>query len=84
MDGQLLAELFFSGVPTFDMSESSKSGGVGAADSGWGTPVFYAIGRERVVLLDVLLSLGFNVFITDTDVVFVQVREGEGTRGGGS
>eukprot|EP00897_Mesotaenium_endlicherianum_P010583 jgi/Mesen1/9553/ME000640S08909 len=70
MDEKILEGLFYEGVPVFDM-ESHMT----AVDVGWGTPVFHAMGREKVTLINVFLSMGFEILMCDTDMVWLQVDE---------
>ncbi|CAI5515925.1 unnamed protein product [Closterium sp. Naga37s-1] len=67
MDNEILTALYFEGVPVFDLES-----GMSPEDSGWGTPVFHAMGREKVTLVNVFLSMGFELLICDTDTVWLK------------
>ncbi|CAI7875462.1 unnamed protein product [Closterium sp. NIES-54] len=69
MDTRLLEALYGEGVPVFDLES-----GMTSDDPGWGTPVFHAMGREKVTLINVFLSLGVQLLICDTDTVWLRVR----------
>eukprot|EP00897_Mesotaenium_endlicherianum_P005887 jgi/Mesen1/5326/ME000266S04511 len=68
MDARALEGLFREGVPAFDM----RSAGTPPDDPGWGSPAFYAMGQEKVVLVNVFLALGVELLICDTDVVWLR------------
>ncbi|GJP48131.1 hypothetical protein CLOM_g7409 [Closterium sp. NIES-68] len=67
MDTKLLEALYWEGVPVFDLES-----GMTTDEPGWGTPVFHAIGREKVTLINVFLSLGVQLLLCDTDAVWLR------------
>ncbi|CAI7914893.1 unnamed protein product, partial [Closterium sp. NIES-53] len=67
MDNVILTALYQEGVPVFDLES-----GMSPEDSGWGTPVFHAMGREKVTLVNVFLSMGVELLICDTDTVWLR------------
>ncbi|CAI5476557.1 unnamed protein product [Closterium sp. Yama58-4] len=67
MDVQFLEALYWEGVPVFDLES-----GMTSDDPGWGTPVFHAMGREKVTLINVFLSLDVQLLICDTDTVWLR------------
>ncbi|CAI5929083.1 unnamed protein product, partial [Closterium sp. NIES-64] len=67
MDPTILKALYQEGVPVFDLES-----GMSPEDSGWGTPVFHAMGREKVTLVNVFLSMGVELLICDTDTVWLK------------
>lgn len=67
MDTQILEGLFLEGVPVFDMES-----GMSTVDVGWGSPIFHAMGREKITLINVFLSMEYELLICDTDMVWVQ------------
>ncbi|CAI5935012.1 unnamed protein product [Closterium sp. NIES-64] len=67
MDTRFLEALWREGVPVFDLES-----GMTTDDPGWGTPVFHAMGREKVTLINVFLSLGVQLLICDTDTVWLR------------
>ncbi|GJP56702.1 hypothetical protein CLOM_g15757 [Closterium sp. NIES-68] len=67
MDTKFLEALYWEGVPVFDLES-----GMTTDDPGWGTPVFHAMGREKVTLINVFLSLGVQLLICDTDTVWLR------------
>ncbi|KAK4752266.1 hypothetical protein SAY87_021064 [Trapa incisa] len=67
MDIKLLEALYWRGVPVFDM-ESHMS----TIDVGWGSPTFHKMGREKVVLIDVILPFGVELLMCDTDMVWLK------------
>jgi len=69
MDGKILEGLFNLGVPVFDLESGMPEG-----RRRLGTPVFHKMGREKVTLVNVFLSMGFELLICDTDVVFLRVK----------
>ena len=70
MDEQILGSLFLQGVPVFDMES-----GMSSVDVGWGTPIFHAMGREKITLINIFLSMNFELLMCDTDMVWLRVRE---------
>ncbi|CAI5938014.1 unnamed protein product [Closterium sp. NIES-65] len=73
MDTRFLEALWREGVPVFDLES-----GMTSDDPGWGTPVFHAMGREKVTLINVFLSLGVQLLICDTDTVWLRGARGRG------
>ncbi|CAI5503493.1 unnamed protein product, partial [Closterium sp. Naga37s-1] len=71
MDTKFLEALWREGVPVFDLES-----GMTSDDPGWGTPVFHAMGREKVTLINVFLSLGVQLLICDTDTVWLRGARG--------
>ncbi|KAH6556170.1 hypothetical protein KP509_1Z199100 [Ceratopteris richardii] len=67
MDTQILEALFWEGVPVFNMGSN-----VNTIDVGWGSPTFHKMGREKVILVDHILSLGFEILMCDTDMVWTK------------
>ncbi|XP_043715361.1 arabinosyltransferase XEG113-like [Telopea speciosissima] len=67
MDTKLLEALYWKGVPVFDM-ESHMS----TVDVGWGSPTFHKMGREKVILIDVMLPFGYELLMCDTDMVWLK------------
>ncbi|KAI5083262.1 hypothetical protein GOP47_0003005 [Adiantum capillus-veneris] len=67
MDTKILEALFWEGVPVFDMGSN-----VNTIDVGWGTPTFHKMGREKVILVDHVLSMGFEILMCDTDMVWMK------------
>ncbi|GJP65581.1 hypothetical protein CLOP_g22455 [Closterium sp. NIES-67] len=67
MDTMILTALYNEGVPVFDLES-----GMSPEDSGWGTPVFHAMGREKVTLVNVFLAMGVELLICDTDTVWLR------------
>ncbi|XP_024520921.1 arabinosyltransferase XEG113 [Selaginella moellendorffii] len=67
MDRKILEELFWKGVPVFDMGSEMNP-----ADVGWGTPVFHKMGREKVFLVNAIMAMGFEVLFCDTDMVWMK------------
>lgn len=67
MDEKILEGLFREGVPVFDMES-----GMNPDDAGWGSPIFHKMGREKVTLVNVFLSMNFELHICDTDVIWLR------------
>ncbi|KAG6548562.1 hypothetical protein Mapa_010050 [Marchantia paleacea] len=67
MDTELLEDLYWRGVPVFDMGSNMKT-----FDVGWGTPQFHKMGREKVILVTAFLSLGYELLMCDTDMVWLK------------
>lgn len=67
MDEEILEALYFAGVPVFDMKSEMST-----LDAGWGSPVFHKMGRERLYLVDTLLSFDVELLMCDTDMVFLR------------
>eukprot|EP00250_Pteridium_aquilinum_P008747 c18180_g1_i1 orf=861-2705(-) len=67
MDTQILEALYWEGVPVFDMGSN-----INTIDVGWGTPTFHKMGREKVILVDHVLSMGFEILMCDTDMVWMK------------
>lgn len=68
MDIDILEALFRKGVPVFNMESNMNT-----LDVGWGSRTFHAMGREKVFLVNKFLSLGAELLMCDTDMVWVQV-----------
>lgn len=69
MDTKILESLFWEGVPVFDMGSNLNT-----IDVGWGTPTFHKMGREKAILVDHILSMGFEILMCDTDMVWMKVK----------
>ncbi|KAL2652130.1 hypothetical protein R1flu_020258 [Riccia fluitans] len=67
MDTELLEDLYWRGVPVFDMGSNMKT-----FDVGWGTLAFHKMGREKVILVNAFLSLGYELLMCDTDMVWIK------------
>eukprot|EP00271_Cylindrocystis_brebissonii_P007994 TRINITY_DN219_c0_g1_i1.p1 TRINITY_DN219_c0_g1~~TRINITY_DN219_c0_g1_i1.p1 ORF type:complete len:733 (-),score=136.76 TRINITY_DN219_c0_g1_i1:483-2681(-) len=67
MDTKILEGLYLEGVPVFDMES-----GMSTVDVGWGTPIFHKMGREKITLINVFLSMGVELLMCDTDMVWLQ------------
>eukprot|EP00249_Psilotum_nudum_P004971 c18467_g1_i1 orf=594-2531(-) len=67
MDTEILKALYWEGIPVFDMGSN-----VNTIDVGWGTPIFHKMGREKVILVRKFLSMGFELLMCDTDMVWLQ------------
>eukprot|EP00246_Nothoceros_aenigmaticus_P016530 TRINITY_DN757_c0_g1_i1.p1 TRINITY_DN757_c0_g1~~TRINITY_DN757_c0_g1_i1.p1 ORF type:complete len:449 (+),score=91.46 TRINITY_DN757_c0_g1_i1:200-1546(+) len=67
MDDKILEALFWKGVPVFNMDSNMNTD-----DVGWGSKTFHAMGREKVFLVNKFLSLGFELLMCDTDMVWLQ------------
>ncbi|KAL3699666.1 hypothetical protein R1sor_017688 [Riccia sorocarpa] len=67
MDTELLEDLYWRGVPVFDMGSNMKT-----FDVGWGTPSFHQMGREKVILVNAFLSMGYELLMCDTDMVWLK------------
>uniref|UniRef100_A0A804M059 Nucleotide-diphospho-sugar transferase domain-containing protein n=1 Tax=Zea mays TaxID=4577 RepID=A0A804M059_MAIZE len=67
MDTKLLRELYFRGVPVFDMGSRMVT-----EDAGWGSPTFHKMGREKVLLINALLPFGYELLMCDTDMVWLK------------
>lgn len=67
MDTKILEALFWEGVPVFDMGSNLNT-----IDVGWGTPTFHKMGREKAILVDHILSMGFEILMCDTDMVWMK------------
>ncbi|WVZ59744.1 hypothetical protein U9M48_009848 [Paspalum notatum var. saurae] len=67
MDTKLLRELYFRGVPVFDMGSRMAT-----EDAGWGSPTFHKMGREKVLLINALLPFGYELLMCDTDMVWLK------------
>ncbi|KAM0967435.1 hypothetical protein ACFX1X_023389 [Malus domestica] len=67
MDTKLLEALYWKGVPVFDMGSHMST-----IDVGWGSPTFHKMGREKVILIDSILTYGFELLMCDTDMVWLK------------
>eukprot|EP00850_Spirogloea_muscicola_P010213 SM000059S18690 [mRNA] locus=s59:388939:393964:+ [translate_table: standard] len=67
MDDKLLESLFYLGIPGFDMKSHMMTG-----DAGWGTQEFHKMGREKVVIVNAFLSMGYELLMCDTDIIWLQ------------
>lgn len=67
MDTDILKDLFWEGVPVFDMGSN-----VNTIDVGWGSPSFHKMGREKVILVNQFMSMGYELLMCDTDMVWIQ------------
>ncbi|KAJ7558802.1 hypothetical protein O6H91_04G056400 [Diphasiastrum complanatum] len=67
MDHKCLEALFWAGIPTFDMGHQMD-----VIDVGWGTPSFHKMGREKVILVNEILSFGYELLMCDTDMVWMK------------
>lgn len=68
MDTKLLEALYWKGVPVFDMGSHMST-----IDVGWGSPTFHKMGREKVLLINVILPFGYELLMCDTDMVWLKV-----------
>uniref|UniRef100_A0A2P2MFP3 Uncharacterized protein MANES_17G001100 n=1 Tax=Rhizophora mucronata TaxID=61149 RepID=A0A2P2MFP3_RHIMU len=67
MDTKLLEFLYWRGIPVFDMGSHMST-----ADVGWGSPTFHKMGREKVILIDIILPFGYELLMCDTDMVWLK------------
>ncbi|KAK6934081.1 Nucleotide-diphospho-sugar transferase [Dillenia turbinata] len=67
MDTKLLEDLYWRGIPIFDMGSHMST-----ADVGWGSPSFHKMGREKVFLINAILPFGFELLMCDTDMVWLK------------
>ncbi|XP_071702173.1 arabinosyltransferase XEG113 [Rutidosis leptorrhynchoides] len=67
MDTKLLEELYWKGVPVFDMGSHMST-----VDVGWGSLAFHKMGREKVILIDSMLPFGYELLMCDTDMVWLK------------
>ncbi|XP_027360591.1 arabinosyltransferase XEG113-like isoform X2 [Abrus precatorius] len=67
MDTKLLEALYWKGVPVFDMGSHMST-----ADVGWGSPTFHKMGREKVILINLILPFGYELLMCDTDMVWLK------------
>ncbi|XAR69213.1 hypothetical protein NMG60_11000717 [Bertholletia excelsa] len=67
MDTKLLEDLYWKGVPAFDMGSHMST-----IDVGWGSPTFHKMGREKVILIDSILPYGYELLMCDTDMVWLK------------
>ncbi|KAK6934080.1 Nucleotide-diphospho-sugar transferase [Dillenia turbinata] len=66
MDTKLLEDLYWRGIPIFDMGSHMST-----ADVGWGSPSFHKMGREKVFLINAICLLAFS-YQCDTDMVWLK------------
>ncbi|XP_071919524.1 arabinosyltransferase XEG113-like isoform X1 [Coffea arabica] len=67
MDTKLVEALYWKGVPVFDMGSHMST-----VDVGWGSKAFHKMGRQKVILIDAILPMGFEVLMCDTDMVWLK------------
>ncbi|KAK8948116.1 hypothetical protein KSP40_PGU020662 [Platanthera guangdongensis] len=67
MDTKLLVDLYWKGIPVFDMGSNMNT-----IDVGWGSPTFHKMGREKVFLISALLPFGYELLLCDTDMVWLK------------
>ncbi|GLT91371.1 hypothetical protein SLE2022_092620 [Rubroshorea leprosula] len=67
MDTKLVNALYWKGIPVFDMDSHMST-----ADVGWGSPMFFTMGREKAILIDSLLQYGYEILMCDTDMVWLK------------
>ncbi|KAK7367134.1 hypothetical protein VNO80_09143 [Phaseolus coccineus] len=67
MDTKLLEALYWKGIPVFDMGSHMST-----EDVGWGSPTFHKMGREKVILINLILPLGYELLMCDTDMVWLK------------
>eukprot|EP01018_Ginkgo_biloba_P007783 Gb_19824 [translate_table: standard] len=67
MDTKLVEALYWKGIPVFDMGSKMKT-----IDVGWGSPTFHKMGREKVFLINVFMSFGYELLMCDTDMVWLK------------
>uniref|UniRef100_A0A0D6QZ75 Nucleotide-diphospho-sugar transferase domain-containing protein n=1 Tax=Araucaria cunninghamii TaxID=56994 RepID=A0A0D6QZ75_ARACU len=67
MDAKVVKALYWKGIPVFDMGSKMKT-----IDVGWGSPTFHKMGREKVYLINVFMSLGYELLMCDTDMVWLK------------
>ena len=64
----ILEALYQEGVPVFNMGSNANT-----IDVGWGTEAFHKMGREKVILVNEFLSMGYDLVMCDTDMVWLKV-----------
>ncbi|KAE9613214.1 putative nucleotide-diphospho-sugar transferase [Lupinus albus] len=67
MDTKLLEALYWKGLPVFDMGSHMST-----IDVGWGSPTFHKMGREKVILINLMLPFGYELLMCDTDMVWLK------------
>ncbi|KHN05539.1 hypothetical protein glysoja_020504 [Glycine soja] len=67
MDIKLLEALYWKGIPVFDMGSHMSTD-----DVGWGSPTFHKMGREKVLLINLILPFGYELLMCDTDMVWLK------------
>ncbi|KMZ58542.1 Glycosyltransferase-like protein [Zostera marina] len=67
MDDKLMEELYWKGIPVFDMGSHMKT-----HDVGWGSREFHKMGREKVFLINSILPFGYELLMCDTDMVWLK------------
>ncbi|ESW30070.1 hypothetical protein PHAVU_002G122000 [Phaseolus vulgaris] len=67
MDTKLLEALYWKGIPVFDMGSHMST-----EDVGWGSPKFHKMGREKVILINLILPFGYELLMCDTDMVWLK------------
>lgn len=65
----ILKSLYQEGVPVFNMGSNMNT-----IDVGWGSATFHKMGREKVILVNEFLSMGYDLVMCDTDMVWLQVN----------
>lgn len=70
LDRKVVEDLYWKGVPVFEMARSLN---LTTEDVGWGSAGFGKIARQRVSVLNVLLTYGYEILMCDTDVVWLKV-----------
>ncbi|GBG80380.1 hypothetical protein CBR_g30748 [Chara braunii] len=67
LDDIILSKLYYLGVPVFGVESRLPP-----HDPGWGSPGFHKIVQKKLGLLRTLLDMGFEVLMSDTDVMWVR------------
>lgn len=67
MDDDLLHKLLEQGVPTFAMRSGLTTG-----DFGWGSKTFHKMGREKINLIRVFVTMGYDIMVSDVDTVWMR------------
>ncbi|KAK9844822.1 hypothetical protein WJX74_007256 [Apatococcus lobatus] len=68
LDDELLEALVSRGVPTFAMNTGLSA----SRDLGWGSPDFFLMGREKIKLLELFTTMGFDVLLSDVDTLWMR------------
>lgn len=64
----LIDALFQAGLPVFDLESDLPS-----EEAGWDSPLFHRMGRDRAIAINAFLTMGFNLLISDADVMWKRV-----------
>ncbi|GIL81772.1 hypothetical protein Vretifemale_10771 [Volvox reticuliferus] len=72
MDAQIGKELVAADVPCFAMYQSGANhSGVGSDHLQWGGEAFHKMGRQKITLAQMFLSLGMDLLLVDVDAVLL-------------